>query len=147
MNRINQTLVINASPSKVYKALSTQSGVKAWWTEHTELDEHEGGEGTFGFPDHNVKKTVTVTSLKPNQQVSWKVIKHECSSPDWKGTTIDFNLEPCEGGTVLQFDHCGWPDASPIYSTCVNGWSHFMNSLKLLLEEGKGTPFVSEARG
>ena len=71
MAKISQTIQIKGKSDKVYKALATEAGVKAWWTIFTKVDEHEGGKAEFHFPDYNVSKYADVKTLEPGRSRVW----------------------------------------------------------------------------
>ena len=42
--------------------------------------------------------------------------------------------------TVVRFDHLGWPEVTDRFRDCSMSWAYFLESLRSLLEEGRGTP-------
>jgi Activator of Hsp90 ATPase homolog 1-like protein len=49
MAELRHQIPINATPEKVYAALSTQAGLRGWWTVDATADEKVGGKADFGF--------------------------------------------------------------------------------------------------
>lgn len=43
MNHYAQTLLLAAHPETVFAALSTQKGIRGWWTEDCDVDDRAGG--------------------------------------------------------------------------------------------------------
>ncbi len=78
-----------------------------------------------------------VASLVENGGVAWR-----CTSEDniWMGTEIRFSLEAQHKATVVRFDHTGWGETTDTFRECAMTWAYFMESLRLCLETGKGTP-------
>jgi len=52
MAEIRHQIAIEAPPEKVYAALATQAGLRAWWTADTIADHKTGGKAEFGFDTH-----------------------------------------------------------------------------------------------
>src|SRR2546426_2426364 len=101
---------IAAPAEKIYRALTTEEGIKGWWTTDVKMDAHAGGKAVFGFQNHSVVFEMRVERLTPPSLVGWKC--EHSNSPDWIGTTQEFRLESPPGGTdgevLLKFCHGGW---------------------------------------
>ena len=69
MTKISQNILINGAAKDVFDAISTEQGVKSWWTNFTKVDDFEGGRAEFHFPAYNVSKYAEVKTVKPAQQV------------------------------------------------------------------------------
>jgi len=61
------------------------------------------------------------------------------------GTTLIWTLSPAGQGTTLTFLHKGLNQSFQCYNVCESGWDHFLASLQLYLETGKGTPHLKAA--
>jgi uncharacterized protein YndB with AHSA1/START domain len=138
MERISTQRNIQASPSKVQQALTSQTGLRGWWTGDCEV---KGDEATFRFAKEGgvMELRFRVDEAKPDS-VKWTCVAQQ-NNPEWEGTQVSFSLSPTHDGTRVDFNHLGWPKKSQVYEMCVGGWDHFMNSLKSYVETGKGTPF------
>lgn len=74
MPDIMHLVKINASPERVYQALTTAEDIRNWWTRDAGLDGTIGGEGEFRFSSYgktHVTK-VRVVELKPLLRVGWR---------------------------------------------------------------------------
>lgn len=136
MKSIFHSLVIEASPDKVYEAITTQKGLSGWWTPQTTATPEVGSTATFAFDDY--VKEMKVEELVPSTKVKWLCVK---AYPEWIGTTITFELKPHAKGTALLFHHDGWKDYTAEFAGCSFDWALFLRSLKLLCETGKGLPY------
>jgi hypothetical protein len=58
----------------------------------------------------------------------------------WFNTDIVFDLAEQGDRTIVRFDHSGWPEVSDLFRDCSMSWAYFLESLRSLLEEGRGTP-------
>lgn len=134
---IYHRLLIEAPVEKVYEAITTKEGLAGWWTPDTTAKAEVGSILRFGFGSDYFKK-MEVTDLKPYSLVKWRCIQ---AFEDWIGTTLTFELEPHQKGTVLLFHHDGWKSYTSEFASCSFDWALFFRSLKFLCETGKGFPY------
>jgi uncharacterized protein YndB with AHSA1/START domain len=123
---------IDASPEKIYEALTTLEGNRAWWDSNAAGDAKKGGVLTF-FKHTDMK----VVETRPNELVKWKVVK---GMDHWANTEITFQLVPRDGQTFVLFSHAGWAKPVEFMHHCSTKWATFMLSLKQLAETGTGRP-------
>ncbi|WP_187442083.1 SRPBCC family protein [Sutcliffiella horikoshii] len=137
---------------KLYHSVSTEEGVRSWWTVFTKLEHEVGGTAEFRFPKAGFYVKAEITELVPNQLVEWKVIDslHPESSGfqslrDWEGTVIRFEIQSVtEKVSVLQFTHVGLNEELECFDACQRGWTSYLTSLQNLVVSGKGTPYKEE---
>jgi uncharacterized protein YndB with AHSA1/START domain len=147
MNNYQCQVEIAAPAAAVFKALTTEQGLRGWWTTTCEVGTDVGSRSTFRFgKTHNVMLT---EKLSPNQEVAWKCLEqhHEAAElnrkDEWAGTKVKFRLESrSSSSTLLHFEHEGLLPQLECYQICEQGWGHFLKtSLKKFVETGKGEPF------
>jgi uncharacterized protein YndB with AHSA1/START domain len=138
-----KTLRVEASPDALFDALTTASGLTAWWTRAAGSGE-TGGELRFSMSAPEPLLIHVDEATRPTS-VRWTVV--ECSfEPDWVGTRPTFTITPVEGGTSrLEFRHHGLTDELECIDMCTRGWDHYMTSLRDYVETGRGNPRGSEA--
>ncbi|MGA7745622.1 MAG: SRPBCC domain-containing protein [Candidatus Aquilonibacter sp.] len=136
MADIMHLVKIAVPPERVYEALTTPEGIRNWWTRDADLDTVAGGTGTFRFHGGNDVTAVAVRELEPPLHVMWKTTSS--FRPEWKGTTIVFDLRVDAGGTVLSFAHRGFEAADERYAMTTTGWGKYLQNLKEYLETGRG---------
>jgi uncharacterized protein YndB with AHSA1/START domain len=74
MSDILHRVVVETSPEKLYKALTEQSGLSAWWTK-AETAAQAGGLASFRFgPNGDHRVDMKITELAPNERVVWKCV-------------------------------------------------------------------------
>jgi uncharacterized protein YndB with AHSA1/START domain len=130
-----------APPSRVYEAIATADGVRAWWTDGTFAEEVGGvGRLTFGAGWTEMR----VEKLVPEREVEWgcvgQEIEHFDPTDEWVGTRVHFHLTPLDGGerTRLAFAHEGLAGLG-CEEMCAKGWDHYIRtSLRGLVESGRG---------
>ncbi|MBI2667767.1 SRPBCC domain-containing protein [Candidatus Woesearchaeota archaeon] len=141
MADIRVDAIINVSPERVYEALTKKDHIEKWWTKDCSIDSKEGGEARFEFNPYGDYVIVQIKKLNPDL-VEWKIIDSKMmGTGDWVDTNIKFEIKKDDGKTELNFLHENFKEETECYKVCIDGWNHFINSLKLYLETGKGTPF------
>jgi uncharacterized protein YndB with AHSA1/START domain len=134
MTQISLLIRIKADPIEVFNQVATAEGIAKWFTEAT-LSKNEETDTLqlqlWGETDF------IVTELSPPTRIVW-----HCTSKDnpWFGTDIIFAFSSDSGKTVVTFDHAGWPEVSSLFRDCAMSWAYFLESLRSLIEDGKGTP-------
>ncbi|NND51316.1 MAG: SRPBCC domain-containing protein [Flavobacteriaceae bacterium] len=121
----------------VYKSIATIEGLRQWWTVQTTGVSELNETIDFRFGERYFIQ-MKVIELEPNKMVRWECVQAE---PDWIGTIITFDLDLIEGKIVLRFSHDKWPTHSDFFAHCNLSWAKYLLSLKLYLENGKGSPF------
>ncbi|MCU0715477.1 MAG: SRPBCC domain-containing protein [Pirellula sp.] len=139
--------VFDAPIDRVFGALTTQSGLRAWWTSACDSRSENGDEFVVRFD--NTFKVMQITRLVPCSAVQWHVLDSYLDIPDlrkkdeWIGTTICMNLvEESDLRTRFVLEHVGLTSNIECFEICSGGWAHFLASLKEFVETGKGRPFV-----
>lgn len=142
-------LSLPVSVEKLYEAVSTEEGVRKWWTEFANVSNEIGSTAEFSLPKAGFYVKAEISALQPNQLVEWKVFDsmHPEASGfsnlrDWEGTIIRFELKEVSGGnSVLSFTHIGLSEKLECYQACERGWTSYLTSLQQLLVSGKGNPY------
>jgi uncharacterized protein YndB with AHSA1/START domain len=130
------TIRVNASPDALFDALTTVSGLAAWWT---------GGELRFIM---NAPEPLVIhvdEAIRPTS-VRWTVT--DCPFlPDWIGTRPTFTITPVDGATSeLHFHHQGLSEELECIDMCTRSWNHYiMTSLRDYVEGDRGSPYMSPA--
>lgn len=132
---------INATPDKVYEALSTIKGISGWWTKET-TGTSEVGKSIFvkfySLQGNEIGgMTMEVKNLEPEKEVRWKFTD---GPQEWIGTEAVFKLHQEENYTIVMFSHLNWAEEVEFKAHCSMKWAIFMLSLKQLVETGKGKP-------
>ncbi len=135
MNDISLLIRIQAPRARVYELLASTEGIAQWFTQAKSRDYVEGGKISLIFPDEEID--FNVTTLSKAAKVVWHCVSH--NNP-WFATDIIFDLQENSGSTTVRFDHAGWPEVDDFFRDCNMSWAYFLESLRLCLEEGEGTP-------
>lgn len=140
MAAIKHYLIVHSSPEKIYKALTTKTGVANWWTVQTEIGNKVDDTNIFDFGEryHNEMK---ISDLQPHSRVEWLCEKGD---REWIGTKLVFEIEEKGSDCILRFLHKKWREETDFFASCNYRWGYYLRSLKLYCESGKGTPFSGE---
>lgn len=131
---------IKSSVDAVYRALTTRTGLAAWWTGNTQGDAAAGGALSFRFSAGDVEIggfDMRVLELEPDRSVLWQVVD---GPAEWIGTRIRFDLQQSGDHAIVLFKHLGWKEPVEFMHHCSTKWAIYLISLKSLVETGKGTP-------
>jgi uncharacterized protein YndB with AHSA1/START domain len=137
MPDIMHLVSFEAAPEKVFAALSTGEGVRAWWTADADLDDKVGGAGEFRFYGGGKVTRIRIDELVPSRRIVWTVV--DSFRPEWVGSTITFELRPSDSGTELLFAQRGYPKAGENYAVCTTGWGIYFSRLQQHLTSGNNT--------
>jgi uncharacterized protein YndB with AHSA1/START domain len=138
-----QTIRVKASPGALFDALTTVSGLAAWWAPVTGSGD-AGGELRF-FVNSPEPLVIHVAEATRPGSVRWTVT--ECSFlPEWAGTRPVFTITAVDAGAAeLRFRHHGLTPELDCIEMCSRGWDHFLASLRQYAEAGHGNPVGSDA--
>lgn len=137
MEAIELVNYIDCPEEKIFEALTTSKGLAATWTQVCKVENKVGGLAEFGFGDEPLTR-FTITELEPHKKISWHCFE---SDPEWKGTTVTFEIYKQGSETAVKLIHSGWSAVTEYFRWCNYNWAFFLYSLKQYLEEGKGIPF------
>jgi uncharacterized protein YndB with AHSA1/START domain len=134
---------VKAGPGALFDALTSVSGLAAWWTRVTGSGD-AGGELRF-FIDSPDPCVMQVDQATRPTSVQWTVTA--CNFlPDWVGTHPTFTITPVDGdATELHFRHQGLTPELDCIEQCTRGWDHFLVSFREYVEVGRGRPHGSDA--
>ena len=139
MASIVKELTIEASPERVFNALTQQDKMACWWTDDLSATPEVGSLSEFRFSRGTFVIQFEVAELDKDKKVYW-ITRQGPSTGHWVGTTVTWQLTPVHNGTDLVFNHDEFAQADRRYEITRSWWEHFLTSLKSYLETGKGNP-------
>ncbi len=110
---------INAAPEKVYEAITTQKGLRSWWTGDSVAEPRVGSLAEFGFMKRAIVFRMRIEELARPKRVVWTCLGNH---DEWKDTRLTWEISPKDGVTTLHFTHGGWRSASSFFATCNSTW-------------------------
>lgn len=135
MAQIAHLVRIQATPEAVYQRVASTAGIAEWFTEATCQDFGKGGRLELRFGTESV--AFTISELIEPSRIAWHCTTEGNS---WFDTDIIFEFESQGDGTLVRFDHLGWAAVTDRLRDCSMSWAYFLESLKSLMETGRGTP-------
>ena len=125
---------IDADEETVRRALTTEEGIRSWWSRQTELAD---GVLKPRFPD--VPQPFEF-QVRGNGALEWVTGGFP---PWWAGTTIGFDVgpNPDGAGTRLHFSHGGYDADNPVIPIVTPAWAQILLRLKGYAETGMPQPF------
>jgi len=131
---IERTIVIDAEPDVVWRALTEARELMRWFPPHAEVQPGVGGTIDLTWDPAEATTPCRVIEWEPGQhlRMSWR------DEPDGEHPLpVDIRLESRDGRTVLRLVHSGFlTDASwdDDFESHGRGWSYELRSLKYYLE-------------
>jgi uncharacterized protein YndB with AHSA1/START domain len=139
MAAILKELTIQATPRRVWDALTKPDEIARWWTDDLRVTPEVGTLAEFRFSQGTFVIQFEVAELDEESNVAW-ITRQGPSTGHWTGTNVTWQLEPVHNGTKLVFNHDNFAQADRRYEITRAWWEHFLGSLKSYLETGHGTP-------
>jgi uncharacterized protein YndB with AHSA1/START domain len=145
LTRIDRSIDINASPERVYRALTDAAEVAEWFRMKVDGPLVEGRETWMTTaPEHgNQRFVVKVVKLSPPRSVVWQwhpgAIDPNFDYSKEPMTTVTFTIEPAGGGTRLTvsetgFDLLALDRRAKAHADNTQGWTEVTGWLKTYVE-------------
>jgi uncharacterized protein YndB with AHSA1/START domain len=113
MARVVRTVVLPVAPPRVWEAVSCPDRLSRWLGVDVELDARPGGQGMARERDGVVRHLV-VEDVKPGQRLAfswWPAGTDGQPLPEPGASTVEIDLQPVEGGTLLRVTETMLPAA------------------------------------
>ena len=136
------TIVVDKTQAEVFNAVIN---VRGWWSEEIEGNASKV-EDVFDYQYEDVHRSkIKIIEVVPNEKIVWHVLENYFNftedEAEWTDDTITFEITKVGGKTQLKMTHFGLVPQCECYEACNDGWTHYIqNSLKNLIETGKGMP-------
>lgn len=136
---------VDTDPEAVHTALTTTSGVEAWWTDTAVIPETVGGHLELTFPGMLLPFDLILEECAA-KRVSWQAGSFP---PPWEGTRCSWDLaaNPDAPGTRIRFEHSGWDQSNPHVGMVTFGWGQILGRLKSYLDTGVPSPYFTTVDG
>jgi uncharacterized protein YndB with AHSA1/START domain len=139
MADINHEIKIQASPQKVFTAISNLDGLKGWHTSHIEGECKLNKILTFKGAGKPVFRWKLI-QLDPNKVVAWECVE---GPGDSVGTQSIYKLSPAgDNTTLVELSHTSWPDQQGNFRKCNTLWGILLHHLQKYVETEKVAPAI-----
>ncbi|WP_053219304.1 SRPBCC family protein [Virgibacillus senegalensis] len=137
---IKHRTYIKTYASDIYRALTTEKGWNAWFTDETTLTFSEDGKGTlrlcwedFGQERQCIVEHCQITAMATDKlfAFTWK--------PGRSETIVRLLLKPYKAGTMVELEEKGYTLSNQDLETslyCASGWGEALTLFKIYLETG-----------
>ena len=138
MARIVFETEIAASALAIVDALTTQTGIKGWWTDDATLDDGVGSTMTLGFAMAPKPFELRIEAAEAGR-VRWRSTGD--FPPHWADTAITWTLSSGDaGGTKVHFNHDGWSSYEGPFAMSAYTWAQLLGRLTDFAEAGTVAP-------
>jgi uncharacterized protein YndB with AHSA1/START domain len=128
---IEQAYYFDASPERVFKALTDSKALAKWFLSKAKLDPKKGGQYTFDWIGgyHMAGK---VKNFEANSAVSlsWH---DKMRNGEMANTTASFKVARKGKGTLLKLRHGGFKDPEH-FADCSSRWGYYLTNMKSVLD-------------
>ncbi|PUB16726.1 SRPBCC domain-containing protein [Paenisporosarcina sp. OV554] len=139
MNSYIKQVELSAPIEEVYEAITTEKGIKSWWTVDCDVSTEVGGVHSFRF-ERLLFNSMKIVDLVPSEKVHWTCIE---GWNEWKGTDVVFKLRSIdERKTSVEFQHIGLTPSLSCYKMCSKGWDDTLLHLQQYVENGETNAHV-----
>ncbi|UCC93435.1 MAG: SRPBCC domain-containing protein, partial [Thermoplasmata archaeon] len=87
---ITKTVEIGTGPGEVFSAVTTQEGLRGWWTRQAIAEPRAGHVNQFPFSSGDFN-AMRVVALEPDHRVEWECVE---GADEWVGTRVMFDIAP-----------------------------------------------------
>jgi len=130
MPQVIRTLEIRATPSKVWRFVSSQEALRRWISPNLEIDLKVGGAYRFLGPDDKTWVSGHVMELVPE---GWLILSWLEEGQGWAHPArFVVALEASEVGTKVTVIHDGFTEASPNWAEMVADYERGADAHKIL---------------
>jgi uncharacterized protein YndB with AHSA1/START domain len=132
-------LDVAADRAAVQRALTTESGVKGWWTDQATMPDAAGGRLELTFPQVPQPFDLELAEAS-DERVVWQAGSFP---PFWEGTTIQWEVadNPEGEGTRIVMTHAGWDPDNDAVGRVTQGWGEILSHLRGFAETGRPDPY------
>jgi peroxiredoxin/uncharacterized protein YndB with AHSA1/START domain len=133
---------IRAPPQRVLAAVTTQPGIRSWWTANCTVKPEIGFVNVFRFNNGNLEFHFRVDQQTP-RHVAWTCVRAPKVPDEWVDTRLTFELAAQDSGTTLRFGHRGWRSIDGAYADCNTVWGELMQRLRSHAEGKPTEPYFT----
>jgi uncharacterized protein YndB with AHSA1/START domain len=131
-------ITVNAPQADVFRAITTQAGLKGWYTPTPEGEPVHGRKLKLHFKTKEGPFEWKVTERNPGSTLQWECIDGPGSAI---GSTATFNLMAKDDNkTVVDLDYQGLELKNDKGRVCNTMWGALMHHLKKYVETKKADP-------
>lgn len=131
MNQLFHFIQIQATPQKVYAAISTKAGLESWLSSNCEFDLAIDAVAIIWSNNSQDPFRMKIMDFEQDKRLVWKCLG---DNKDWIGTEISFELLSDKNLTSMHFNHCNWRETGVEMSRVNTIWGELLHRLKSYCE-------------
>jgi len=131
MHELHHEIQISASPQTVYEAITTQKGIRSWWTRDSVVQPRVGSVAELGFNNRALLLRLRIDELRPQKRVMWYCLGDD---EEWKDTRLMWDISEKDGATTLHLLHAYWRSPGSTFAKSNSRWGELMHRLKDYVE-------------
>ena len=125
---IVRILDFDASPTRVWSAITDPQELSQWFPDRAELELVPGSRGSFTWENHGTFP-VDVLEVDPPKRLVWRWPGNDERTIDEYSTKVEWELTAREdGGTTLRVRETGF-DSEKHHGENTSGWTHELGEL------------------
>ena len=137
MSQIIHQIQIEAEPALVYQALTTEKGLRGWWTKEVEARPAAGSVAVFKFGGGATTFRMRIDELTQPQRIVWTCLG---DVDEWIDTKMTWELTDLHGETDVHFTHAGWKSTAGMLPLCNTTWGALLYRLRSYCTTNKSHP-------
>lgn len=139
MADINHEIKIQASPEKIFHALSNLNDLRAWHTAHIEGQPVLNSVLSFKAAEKPIFLWKLI-QIEPNKKIAWECVE---GPGDSAGTKAIYTISKADDNrTLVELSHTSWPNQQGNFRKCNTLWGILLHHLKNYVETGKANPAI-----
>jgi len=131
MHELHHEIQISAPPQTVYEAITSQKGIRSWWTRDCVVQPRVGSVAELGFNNRALLLRMRIDELRPQKRVMWYCLGDD---EEWKDTRLMWDISEKDGVTILHLLHAYWRSPGSTFATSNSKWGELIHRLKDYVE-------------
>lgn len=128
---IEQSYFFDASPQRVFQALTDSKELVKWFLSKAEVTPKKGGDYSFDWiGGYHMNGKVKQFEINKVVSFSWS---DKLESGKWAHTTASFKIVRKGHGTLLKLCHTGFKDPEH-FAGCASRWGYYLTNMKSVLD-------------
>lgn len=133
---ITSEIEIDCIPADVYRSLTDEDAIRAWWTNDATMEPDEEADLELGFYNRTIVLRLVIEDTYRDGRVDWRCIE---GPAEYQDCTMVFRIEPSGKKTLLEVTHRGDAGSDEFVEHGKQSWRTVLESLKRYLEEEQRT--------
>lgn len=140
VDEIRRELILDAPIESVWEALTSAEHLRQWFGDIAEVELRPGGKAKFGWTEFDSVSEAIVDVVEAPTRFGFRWEAVEDRTVEEVSTSVEFTLEPLNGGTRLTMVESGFttlPESAydRVFQANTSGWAAELSELSEYLAE------------